>query len=231
VVVGEETDFAFAVCGDNRGGDAVYKQILEMVASDGSAFLINTGDLVNNGYERQFVAFRELMSDFPLPFFPVPGNHDTPNGLLAEYLEYSGAPAVHYSFDYGQIHFSMANSAVGSMMPWELNWLDVDLSATDQPVKVVALHHPPFDPAGGDHIMDSGNEEFMALMVKHNVKYVFCGHIHSYDKAERDGVTYVITGGGGAPLYPEENRPAFYHYVRVTVQGEEIQTDVIRVGK
>lgn len=230
IAISDETSFTFAVCGDNRGGDAVYRRILDMVVRDGCAFLINTGDLVSRGYDYQFKAFRDLMKDFPLPFFPVPGNHDSPNGLLTEYLEYSGAPAVHYSFDYGEVHFAVANTTLGEIGSSELAWLDGDLAATDKPVKIVCLHYPPFDPAGTTHIMRSGNEDFMALMTERGVKYVFAGHIHSYDMEERAGVTYIITGGAGAPLYPEENREAFYHYIRVTVRGEQLQTEVVRVA-
>ncbi|MCG2768096.1 MAG: metallophosphoesterase [Anaerolineae bacterium] len=229
IAISDETSFTFAVCGDNRQGDAIYRKILDMVVHDGCAFLVNTGDLVSRGYAYQFKDFQELMKDFPLPFFPAPGNHDSPNGLLTEYLQYSGAPDKHYSFDYGKVHFAVANTTLGEMSPSELEWLDGDLSATEKPVRIVCLHYPPFDPAGTTHVMRSGNEEFMDLMTEHDVKYVFSGHIHSYDHEERDGVTYIITGGAGAPLYPEENREAYYHYVRVTVEGESIETEVVRV--
>ena len=127
------------------------------------------------------------------------------------------------------MHFTVANTTLEEIGYLELRCWDEDLAATDKPVKIVCLHYPPFDPAGTTHIMRDGNEEFMALMTERGVKYVFAGHIHSYDMEERDGVTYIITGGAGAPLYPEENREAFHHYVRVTVEGEKIETEVVRV--
>lgn len=224
-----ERDFTFAAGGDNRGGEEIYRQILESVQKGGSAFLVHTGDLVNSGTEAQFKEFVQLMSDFKLPFYPVPGNHDNPNGLLTAYLKYSGAPAAHYSFDYGLVHFSLIDTSLGDASPQELAWLAADLEATSQPVKVVVLHHPPFDPAGTDHIMRQGNKEFMELMTQKGVRLVLAGHIHSYDEQLRDGVRYIITGGAGAPLYPEPNRPAFYHYIRVKVRGEELTTEVVRV--
>ncbi|MGD8398851.1 MAG: metallophosphoesterase, partial [Anaerolineae bacterium] len=100
---------------------------------------------------------------------------------------------------------------------------------TDRPVKIVVLHHPPFDPDGTDHIMAYGNGSFVDLMVEMDVDDVFAGHIHAYAQGERDGVRYYITGGAGAPLYSGDHPNAFHHYLRVTVRGEELTVEVIEI--
>lgn len=225
----EVSDFSFAVCGDNRGGDEIYREALRLIQEDGVAFLANTGDLVNYGNAVQFQHFAELMNGFSLPFFPVAGNHDAAGGLLDEYLVYSGAPAVHYSFDYGLGHFVMVDSHHGVLQNQELDWLEADLAASDQPLKFVFLHHPPFDPDGTDYILLAGNLQFMTLMEKYNVSHVFCGHIHAYVEGIRNGVQYIITGGCGAILYPAEHPSAFYHYIRVTINGTNVSTEVVKI--
>jgi predicted phosphodiesterase len=225
----ELKDFIFAVCGDNRGGDDVYLEILRRVEENGAAFLVNTGDLVNHGRADEFQHFTQLMSGFTIPFFPVPGNHDSAGGLLDEFLEYSGAPAEHYSFDYGQGHFVVIDSHHGGLRNSEIDWLEADLSSTDQPLKVVFLHHPPFDPDGTDHIMLHGNEKFMALVKAYDVAYVFTGHIHAYAEGFHNGVHYIITGGAGAPLYGADHPNAFNHYVLVKVSGTDVVTEVVRI--
>jgi 3',5'-cyclic AMP phosphodiesterase CpdA len=108
--------------------------------------------------------------------------------------------------------------------------LEADLSSTDQPLKVVFLHHPPFDPDGTDHIMLHGNEKFMALVEEYDVSHVFTGHIHAYVEGLRNDVRYIITGGGGAPLYITGHPNAFYHYVRVTVSGANVITEVVKIN-
>jgi predicted phosphodiesterase len=221
--------FVFAVVGDSRSGPQVYRRILDAVSADGSEFLVHTGDLVNQGTEAQWLDFQALMAGFILPFYPVPGNHDSLNGKLDGYLRYSGAPAAHYSFDYGPLHLAMADSHNGGIGADELAWLRDDLSATDQPLKMVFLHHPPFDPDGSDHIMAYGNEPFMALMAEMGVDYVIAGHIHAYARAERDGVVYLYTGGGGAPLYTDGHPLAFHHYLRITVQGQDVSIEVVEI--
>lgn len=221
--------FTFAVCGDSRDGPDIYRRVLEAVAADGSRFLIHTGDLVNKGTEEQWQEFQKIMADFPLPFYPVPGNHDALDGRLDGYLRYSGATATHYSFDYGPVHFTLADSHNGGITATELAWLRDDLSATAQPLKMVFLHHPPFDPDGTNYIMAFGNEPFMALMAEMKVDYVVAGHIHAYARAERDGVVYLYTGGAGAPLYRAGHPQAFHHYLRVTVQGEEVTIEIVNI--
>ncbi|MBC7234555.1 MAG: metallophosphoesterase [Chloroflexi bacterium] len=219
----------FAVCGDTRGRDDIFRQIMADVAARGAAFLIHTGDLVSWGSDQEFRHVAELLAELTVPFYPVPGNHDNGDGLLSAYLRHSGAPAAHYSLDQGPAHFSFINSSLGSVDQDELEWLAADLAATDRPVKVVTLHHPPFDPAGTSHIMARGNEAFMALVEAQNVDLVLSGHIHSFDDARRNGVRYIITGGGGAPLYPAKGREAFYHYVLVRIQEGDIAVEVVRL--
>jgi 3',5'-cyclic AMP phosphodiesterase CpdA len=197
--------------------------------NSGSEFLVHTGDLVNRGTQANWEKFEQEMTDFSLPFYPVPGNHDGLVGQLDGYLAYSGAPAAHYSFDQGTVHFTLADSHNGGISATELDWLHGDLSATSQPVKMVFLHHPPFDPDGTDHIMAYGNDAFMALMVEQEVDYVFAGHIHAYASAARDGVHYEITGGAGAPLYTSDHPQAKHHYLQVTVQGEDVSVEMIEI--
>jgi hypothetical protein len=39
------------------------------------------------------------------------------------------------------------------------------------------------------------------LFRQFGVTLAFEGHDHIYYRTQRDGITYVVTGGGGAPLY------------------------------
>lgn len=54
----------------------------------------------------------------------------------------------------------------------------------------------------GKSFKDRGNRDFLhSLFAKNKVKAVFAGHEHLYNDSSKDGVRYVITGGGGSPLY------------------------------
>ncbi len=222
-------DLVFAVAGDSRHNPGVYRRLLAAVAGSGAEFLINTGDLVDEGSDEQWQVFKETMADFSLPFYPVPGNHDGLGGALDGYLAHSGAPAAHYAFDRGPARFVLADSHHGGINAAELAWMRQELESTTQPVKIVVMHHPPFDPDGTDHIMAWGNDDVMALLAEMQVDAVFVGHIHAYVHGERDGVPYYITGGGGAPLYGGDHPQAFHHYLKVTIRGEQVIVDVVAI--
>jgi len=201
------------------------------VVEDGNFFLIHTGNLVSDGSESEFQEFAELMSDFRLFFYPVPGNRDHYQGTLDNYLRYSGASNSHYSFDYGLVHFSLANSSLGELTPVELAWLQADLVASPLPVKMVFLHYPPFDPVGNADVLRSGSEEFMALMEDQEVDYVFSGHVLGYHAQDRGGVHYVITGGLGVPQDQGTGEIDPSHYVRVTVLGTEVTVESVPLAE
>ncbi len=224
------TAYSFAVIGDSHGDPQVYTALLDSIVADGNSFVLHLGNLVENGTAAEFQRWRETMADYSLPFYLVPGDRDASEGSLAEYLAFTGVPGEHYSFDRGLVHFAMVDSHRGYLTAEESAWLEADLAGTQQPVKIVALHYPPFDPRGSDDIMTRGNETFLSLMKKYGVQYVFAGHIHAYDQVSRDGVIYIISGGGGAPLHRSEEQGGFYHYVQVTVDGTDVRTAVRRLN-
>lgn len=68
---------------------------------------------------------------------------------------------------------------------------------------------------------------------------VFSGHIHNYERFERNGVEYVVTGGGGAEPYPVLFRgsedlyrdTAFpvFHYLTVDVANHQLHAVMWKV--
>lgn len=68
---------------------------------------------------------------------------------------------------------------------------------------------------------------------------VFNGHIHNYERFERFGVEYVVTGGGGAVPYPvlfrgggdlyRDTGYPVYHYLVVDVAGHKLHAVMWKV--
>ena len=101
------------------------------------------------------------------------------------------------------------------------------------------MHHPPFSISlhGGQTEL---RDAWTPLFERYGVAAVFSGHDHCYERSERNGVRYFVSGGGGAPLYPRSRKPSkidvrahryferVNHYVRIHVIGNFIEVAAMR---
>lgn len=222
--------FTFAVLGDSRNNPVIHRAILDRIQRTEAIFAINLGDIVNHGYEQEYVQFTKEIADFGLPYFVVPGNHEVAvRGGMSRFLKFVN-PAD-YSFDLGRFRFVLLDNAYGQIGQDRFRWLESQLAGKGG--KFVFMHAPPFSPFSKhhDHVMASPAEvrQFMGMMKKHGVSAVFAGHIHAYGKKNRDGVEYIISGCSGAFPHLLSHEGGFYHYVLVHVDGDKYFTEVFKV--
>ena len=133
-----------------------------------------------------------------------------------------------FSFDAGGVHVIILDST-DPKNEEQLRWLREDLASPasrDADFRIGVFHHPPYSAGGHDSRM-TVRRLWEPLLVEYQMDLVFNGHNHFYQRTWpvaggevqarallRDGkdffVTgtapiYVVTGGGGAPLYePKE---------------------------
>ncbi len=136
-------------------------------------------------------------------FFPTLGNHDWYTPGAEPYLDYFTLPGNerYYDVSWGPVHFfaldSDPNEPDGNdPESAQAAWLRQRLLASRQPFKVVAMHHPPY--SSGPH----GNTPAMQWpFAEWGVDLVLAGHDHGYERLVVAGVTYVVSGLGGASIY------------------------------
>jgi hypothetical protein len=101
---------------------------------------------------------------------------------------------------------------------------------------VVAFHHPVYSP--GPHGSTPGfSPALPRLFSRRGVDLVLNGHDHLYSASRSFGGTrYVVTGGGGAPLY-DCSRPWFtkrcferHHFLYVVVARDRIRVRAVGVS-
>ena len=229
----EASSFSFAVFGDNQGNDKTFATLISRVNQDKSLKLaINTGDLIERGREAEYQHYLKLATTLKPKLYHAPGNHDLVNKGYKYFRKYIGP--LYYSFNYQNAHFVVLNNAfTGSFTKQQLAWLKKDLAKTRQKNIFVFMHRPMFDPLEiFSGYMMSGQQvvkELQRIFKYYGVDYVFAGHIHAYAKVKRDGIVYLVSGGAGGQFHLPPELGGFYHYIKITVEGEQIKDEVVRI--
>jgi hypothetical protein len=246
--------FLFCAYGDNRRGGVSWAEgaVAQAMVSEGPDFVLNSGDIVQFDvllgvemameWQNFFLKSTPLISSSPL--FAIRGNHDEDGSFFAKYMDNpTGASGneYYYSFDYGNAHFIGLDSTLEECSGAQLAFLEAELVANEGSGPLFAyFHHPPF--SNGSHGGSGSTHDCWApLLQEYGVDVVFNGHDHLYTRYGTypvdspvpgiNGVHYVVTGGGGAPLYqpnfinqaPIVYTEAYYHYVAVHVSGDTIE--------
>jgi hypothetical protein len=137
------------------------------------------------------------------PLWVALGNHDVANGHGAEQLRYLGLPDLPYAkaLPGVQLLFVDANHPDEA----QAAWLDARLSEPGPPLRVVVFHQPAYSCAthGSTAAVD---QWWVPIFEAHHVALVISGHDHYYERfLSANDVTYVVTGGGGAAIYPRSS--------------------------
>ncbi len=237
--------FTFVIYGDSRSDGAAHERVVQAIAKESYAFLVNTGDIVIGGgddaaWQSFFDIEEPILRDHCL--FACVGNHELFDDRHAAHFErYFGAtepagtsaPPLYGSFRWGRTRFFLLNAFEDFGTGPEHTWLESELSRADHEpgvdLRVAVIHHGLY--SAGPH---GGNKRLLAahiddLLVSHHVDLLLEGHDHIYERGEAGGLKYLLTGGGGAPLYREihpvpgtRKAEATYNYVLATVTDDAI---------
>ncbi len=220
------------IYGDTRTNHEPHKKIVNLIENRKPETVFHTGDMINDGANKEeWDIFENIISGLRKnsEFFPVHGNHEW---LSPNYFKVFNITnwITFYSLDRHNIHFTVIDSEVpfwkGS---WQYKWLERDLKkaalSDKTKFKVVLLHRPVYSSGKhGAYDSDVIARELSPLFKKYGVDAVFTGHDHSYERLYKNGIFYIVTGGGGAPLYDmvkkHESSQVYiksYHYVTLSI--------------
>lgn len=246
--VGPTGPFSFDVYGDNRTRPDVHRRVMTELLKHGIPdFVLQTGDMVADGDDSgQWSVFfdieRELLRQ--TAFFPTLGNHERDTRYFQDFFQ----QGEYYSFDWGNVHFTILNSDIAntskdeqtrtSLWSEQTRWLEEDLKHhQDAAFRFVAAHHPPITAVTRRQDDNQHMTALMPMFEKYHVTAALFGHDHNYQHYLRNGIHYVTTGGGGAPLYDVDQPPAgitkkvmsIENFVSVTVDGKTIHFQAIAI--
>ncbi len=202
-----------AFYGDSRTGDDAHREIVAGMMRTAPVAVLHSGDLVEDGGDpAQWENFAAITGSLRAlaPMLPARGNHDTGGTLFADFFSLP-ASTLWFAADAGDAHVMVLDS-LSSLDPGspQLLWLEAHLASlgTSRPLRVALFHYPLFSTGrhGGDELGQRAALE--PLFETYGVDLVVSGHDHDYERTVHDGVTYLVSGGGGAPLYSQETSSA-----------------------
>ena len=245
--------FTFVVFGDNRPNrpdlaqPETFKKILRKIDALNPAFAVSTGDCiygspVESRMLEQYKDYTETIGSLlKAKVYLALGNHEILGSTANQEFFANELGALYYSFDYGDSHFIVLDSDVvgqaGRIIGDQLEWLKEDLKKSRAARHKFVFLHRPLYPVDGHkgRSLDKYPEDRNALhhlFARNRITAVFVGHEHLYDEQVNNGVRYIITGGGGAFLYPSIHGTGdFYHFVVVSVTGDEAQMKVVKLAQ
>jgi len=230
------SNFSFAVMGDNRDGDYVLNKIIKSINKDKDVkFALNNGDLVPDGYNKEFKNYLKLIKTSDKPFISIIGNHEKPwYSGKTNYEHFFGK--TYFSFRFGNSYFIILDdSNEKGLSKKQKKWLINELKkAQSFQNRFIFMHVPLYDPRKGHyqkgHSLDNTTKakELNDIFDKYKVTMLFTSHIHIYDRGVWQQTPFLITGGAGAPLKKYKDN-GFYHYIKVVVHDKDIHYKVIKI--
>jgi hypothetical protein len=221
--------FTIAAYGDSRWDARLagyeHEAVVKALVKDKPRIVLHVGDIVQFGqyyanqkgwWDEYFKPAQSLLPNVAV--LPAIGNHEYKTDIAPVeriwYYDFFVLPAngvagqaeKWYAFSYGCARFISLNTYDGettdfSFSQAQQDWLNAEMNSPaylNAKWQVVYLHTPLHQwPNDAPRLLRS---TMQTLFKNKGVDLVLEGHVHRYERGVQDGVPYVITGGGGAPL-------------------------------
>jgi len=236
-VIGDAEPGRFWICRALFGVRGAFLALLRELQTRKVDFSVQLGDAVSRGTAGNYLRLVQELSllHSPVPYLSAIGNHDRrfPHGRADSSLYREVFGKTNYFFDHGAARFVALDTSLKRLSSRQLFWLKHALETHKR--KIVFTHIPPAsievwkDFAGrwrGTGGFKEGSAEFVRLMSHCRVDRVYFGHIHAFGVQDVGGVRYVLTGGGGSPLFPMGLQDRFHHYIVAEIGRHGVRESV-----
>jgi len=240
---------------------SVRQALVARLAAENPAAIFVNGDVPWHGVDADYKVYRKETRAWRrkhLRVYPALGNHEFSACQASICLERWWDTFAElrgrrwYSVAIGTRVVGIALDSDASLLPGsdQRAWLEEQVASLDPGVRVVliVMHHPPVADVQTTKLTDHNPRpdeqalaEYLAAAAAGSAArfVVSAGHIHNYERFEKDGVVYLVSGGGGAlpyevdrtasDLYQNADFPN-YHYVRFTLRGQTLRGEMIRLN-
>ena len=245
--VNENTPFSFIAYSDTQMNFLRHYEITEQMSKYDFDFIINCGDVVQRGprsdWDTEFFnPLKNILKEKPL--YAAIGNHELNNENFYKNFSFpSEKYENYYSFKYGNCFFVFIDNPRAAYPnktyypdykpgSGQYKWLDSTLASEEAQSAewlFTASHVPSYVGGKQDHF--EGNKKYLVpLFEKYGVDISFSGHVHGYERGEVNGVSYIITAGGGgtqnkrnvSKLKQYKAFKLVYNFCRIEIKGKTL---------
>lgn len=253
----EDGRLRFGLLSDASFGDPATQALVERMAGYELDFTMHAGDVVDEteqgvdpylSYaEKFYTPFEPLLTRMPV--YTIPGNHDYDADI-----RYQGEPFFYhafppfenvegdspaegkrqsYAFTQEGLQFVLLDSQVLFGVPGrqaQRAWLEARLADPTFRATIPVFHVSPYSsstvhPNDGMPVQAAWVPRFEVA----RVPLALSGHFHHYERILKNGITYIVAGGGSSTLYSLGERvPGSQfaarrtHFVLVELQGDRL---------
>jgi outer membrane protein assembly factor BamB/predicted phosphodiesterase len=186
-------DFKYAFVTDTHVGSETGEEDLRRTVNDLNKqtdldFIIVTGDVTEMGTKLELQLAKSILTKLKKPYYVIPGNHDTgwsESGGVDFIREFGGDK---FTFDHNGYRFIACASGPyvrmsdGHIPRDAVIWLDKVLKSTPASMPIIFINHYPVD-----NSLDNWYEATDRIK-KYNIQYAICGHGHSNQALNFEGV-------------------------------------------
>ena len=159
------------------------EKAIQEINSNKSEFVILSGDLSNEGSDKELFNVKQILDKLQKPLYIIPGNHETSWSQSALKTFNDIWDNDRFVFESDSLIFIGINCGPymkmgdGHIKQEDLIWLDKELAQRCTPGKrVVSVNHYPIQP-------DLDNwQDYIAILQKYPTIAHICGHYHIFDK-------------------------------------------------
>ncbi len=197
------------VYGDSRTGHRNHQWVADSIMSVAPVAVFHAGDLVEDGASQSdWDIFNDITDSLlsSINFYPTVGNHDEPEEPETLFFDQFNLPGNErwYSVSIYGVKFIVLDVVTADdfndTSSEQFQWLESELQSAGADSTVAVMFHYPLYSTGSHGSDIELRNQLAPLFETHDVDLVLNGHDHNYERLLVNGIHYVITGGGGAPL-------------------------------
>lgn len=204
--------------------------------------IVHTGDISQDQSPASYLATADMLKDFNVPIYCMPGNHDDETVMQQIY------PCQHVLLEKQVIiknwQFILLNSrkrgaVEGYLEQAELAFLEKCLKENPHHHSIIMFHHHPFSVGSKwlDPIGLTNADVFWKILAKYkNAKFVLFGHVHqAFESVYQDVKCLAVPSTSvqfkpNSDMFALENVPPGYRWLNLYEDGT-LETGLVRASK